>query len=53
MPLDNEIPGSPADWLLYARRDLAMARVALPEGGAVELAERVVNWAATLVEGKP
>ncbi len=36
MPLDNEIPGSPADWLAYARRDLAMARMALPEGGAYE-----------------
>jgi len=34
MPNDREIPGSPAEWLAYARRDLAMARVPLPEGGA-------------------
>jgi len=33
---EREIPGSPPEWLLYARRDLAMARVPLPEGGAYE-----------------
>ena len=33
---EREIPGSPTQWLLYARRDLAMARVPLPEGGAYE-----------------
>lgn len=36
MPGNREIPGSPLEWLAYARRDLAIARVVLPEGGAYE-----------------
>jgi HEPN domain-containing protein len=36
MQNDRKIPGSPLEWLAYARRDLAMARVPLPEGGAYE-----------------
>lgn len=36
MQSDREIPGSPEEWLAYAKRDLVMARVPLPEGGAYE-----------------
>ena len=31
------MPGSSGDWLRYARADLALARVPLPEGGLYEL----------------
>jgi len=36
VPDERPIPGSPAEWLAASRRDLAFARVALPEGGAYE-----------------
>ena len=36
MPRADVIPGSPEEWLLRARSDLALARVALPEGGLLE-----------------
>lgn len=36
MPPDRPVPGSPEDWLAYARRDLAMARAPLPDGAAYE-----------------
>ena len=34
---DSIHPGSPADWLRYARADLALARVPLPADGLYEL----------------
>ena len=33
MQQDRPAPGSPRDWLLRARGDLALARAPLPEGG--------------------
>jgi HEPN domain-containing protein len=36
MPLDKEIPGSPREWLLRAKSDLAFARAPLPEGAFYE-----------------
>ena len=37
MPLDPISPGSPEDWLRYAKADLALARVPLPVGGLYAL----------------
>ena len=37
MPCDPIPPGSSADWIRYARADLALARAPLPEGGLYEL----------------
>jgi HEPN domain-containing protein len=37
MPSDPIRSGSPADWLRYAKADLALARVPLPVGGLYEL----------------
>ena len=31
MPPERPVPGSPGDWLLRARSDLALARVSLPD----------------------
>ena len=36
MPPEREIPGSPADWLMRARSDLAIAKAPLPEGAVYE-----------------
>ena len=36
MPHDRPIPGSPGEWLAYARRDLAMSASPLPKGAAYE-----------------
>ncbi|MBV9397052.1 MAG: HEPN domain-containing protein [Bryobacterales bacterium] len=36
MPRHSEIPGSPQEWLVRAKGDLAMARIALPEGAHYE-----------------
>jgi len=36
MPHDRPIPGSPGEWLAYAKRDLAMSASPLPKGGAYE-----------------
>jgi HEPN domain-containing protein len=36
MLYDRPIPGSPKDWLLRARGDLALARAPLPEGAFYE-----------------
>lgn len=37
MPPDVPTPGSPADWIRYARGDLALAQVSLPEDSFYEL----------------
>lgn len=37
MPPDSLSPGSPEDWLLHAKADLALAQVPLPAGGLYEL----------------
>ena len=37
MPPDSFVPGSPADWIRYAKADLALARVPLPADGLYEL----------------
>lgn len=37
MPPDPISPGSPEDWLRYAKADLALARVPLPSGGLYAL----------------
>ena len=37
MPPDSISPGSSADWLRYAKADLALAQVPLPAGGLYEL----------------
>jgi HEPN domain-containing protein len=37
MPPDPISSGSPADWLRYAKADLALAQVPLPAGGLYEL----------------
>ena len=37
MPPDVPTSGSPADWLRYARGDLALAQVSLPENSFYEL----------------
>jgi len=36
VPPEREIPGSPADWMVRARSDLAFARSPLPEGAVYE-----------------
>ena len=36
MPRERRILGSPADWLVRARADLALAKIPLPEGGLYE-----------------
>jgi hypothetical protein len=33
MPPDAQHPGSPEDWMRYAKADLALARVPLAKGG--------------------
>lgn len=37
MPRESSVPGSPQDWLRYARADLAIALGPLPEGAIYEL----------------
>lgn len=37
MPPDAQHPGSPEDWMRYAKADLALARVPLPKDGMYEL----------------
>ena len=37
MQSNSILPGSPEDWIRYARADLALARVPLPQGGLYEL----------------
>ena len=36
MPQDRPIPGTPRDWLVRAKSDLAFARLPLPEGAFYE-----------------
>ncbi len=36
MPQDRPIPGTPQDWLVRAKSDLALARLPLPEGAFYE-----------------
>jgi HEPN domain-containing protein len=36
VPRDEEIPGTPAEWLERAKADLALARIRLPPGGRYE-----------------
>ncbi len=36
MPPERPVPGSAGEWLVYARRDLAMAQAPLPEGAVYE-----------------
>jgi HEPN domain-containing protein len=36
MPQDRPIPGTPQDWLVRAKSDLAFARLPLPEGAFYE-----------------
>ena len=36
MPTPKHVPGTPEDWLARAEGDLALAKVALPEGGYYE-----------------
>jgi len=36
VPHEQPVPGSPADWLLRARSDLAIAKAPLPEGAVYE-----------------
>ena len=36
MPRDEEIPGTPAEWLARAIGDLALSRIPLPVGGRYE-----------------
>jgi HEPN domain-containing protein len=37
MQPETRMPGSSGDWLRYAKADLALARVPLPQGGLYEL----------------
>ncbi len=37
MSSNSILPGSPEDWIRYAKADLALARVPLPQGGLYEL----------------
>ena len=37
MQPEARMPGSSGDWLRYAKADLALARVPLPQGGLYEL----------------